>query len=329
MSPLRRIVAFIGFVMLLISFMFLFESLWPAQRTVEVQPLTPGDLSLPAPQSAVPGALLTMLLVPPRRRARLALALLIVIALAVACAGAPPPQSAEPTFEAVEATSAPGAPSEPEPTQPPAVTATAISPSSTLAPAVMPQPPESRAVEIDYPLTLRVGDSEVIRLALVIADDGTYLTPTAESGGRVARGAPAEIPNLYNTHTITATARLDSVGLTIDRPGDWEQPLLPGDNVVWRWTIAADEAGRQKANVIIRLRFIPKEGGDIRERELWARTLTIESTTVFGLPGPLATAFGAVGSVLGTVLGFPFADKLYAWLWSKIKRMLVGGKTSE
>ncbi|HLB49169.1 MAG TPA: hypothetical protein VJL59_19330 [Anaerolineales bacterium] len=303
MSPLRRIVSFIGIVMLLISLMFLAGSLWPAQRSMDRQPLSPDNLALPTPQSAVPGLLLGMIVLPPMRlKNRNGFALLMIAALLVACGGAATLAPTE--FPAATA-------SEPLPTL--------ESTAAVVQPTPIPRPPESRAVELDYPFTLRLGDSDVIRLALVVAEDG-YVTPTAESGGHVSTGEPVQIPNLYDTHTVTAIARLDSAGLTIDRPGDWEQPLLPGENVVWRWAIAAEQAGRQRANIIIRLRFIPKDGGDIRERELWARTLTIETTTVFGLRGPVATGFGAIGSVLGAVLGFPFADKFYSWLWGRIRR---------
>jgi len=197
----------------------------------------------------------------------------------------------------------------PEAPPPPPITVTEPAPRS----------PESRAVELDYPLTLRIGDSDVIRLALVIAPDGSYLTPTAEGGGHTATGEPVKIPNLYDTHTLTAIARLDSVGLNIDRIGDWEQPLLPGENVAWRWTISVNEPGRQKANLIIHLRFIPKAGGDTLQKELWARTLTIQATDVFGLPAIAAKGIGIFGTILGSILSFPFAEKFYGWAWSKVR----------
>ncbi len=187
-------------------------------------------------------------------------------------------------------------------------------------PTAMPRPPESHAVEVEYPIKLRVGDSDVVRLALVVSTDGAYLTPTAERGSAAVIGEPVKIPNLYDTHTLTAIARFDSVGLSVDRTGDWEQPVLLGENVTWRWTVAADEAGRQRANLIIYLRFVPKSNGEILEKELWARTLTIETTTVFGLSGPVAQAFGTVGGLVGFVLGFPFADDVLLWLWKKITK---------
>ena len=314
MSPLRRLLALVGLILLIASLILLAASFWPSERNVDDQPLAPEDLALPASQ-IVPAIFFLTVAGGGGGGGRrwlwgagcvgLAVCLLVVIAVGflslftLQSGSAPPAEGgvAEPTFEPLPTFA-------PAPEQPP-----------TLAP----RPPESRAVELDYPLTLRVGDSDVIRLALVVAPDGSYLTPTAESEGHTTTGEPVEIPNLYDTHTLVAVARLDSVGLNIDRPGDWEQPLLPGENVTWRWTISAEEPGRQRANLIIHLRFIPKAGGDMPQKELWARTLTLQATDVFGLPPVVAKGLGVFGSVIGAVLSFPFAEKFYGWLWGKIR----------
>lgn len=310
MSPLRRLLAALGLILLIASLVLLAASLWPAERSIDNQRISPEDLALPASQ-IVPAIFFLAVAGDGGGGSRrwlwgagcagLALCLLVVIAagflsLFTLRSASPSPAEgvAEPTFEAL--------------------------PTFAPAPTPAPRPPEARAVELDYPLTLRVGDSDVIRLALVVAPDGAYLTPTAESEGHTTTGEPVEIPNLYDTHTVTAIARLDAVGLNIDRVGDWEQPLLPGENVTWRWTISAAEPGRQRANLIIHLRFIPKAGGDLSQKELWARTLTLQATDVFGLPPVVAKGLGVFGSVIGAVLSFPFAEKFYGWLWGKIRQ---------
>ncbi len=318
MSPLRRTLSIVGLIILAASLVVLALSLWPTERKSDRQTLPSDDLSLPTPESPLPILFMGAVLSPqrsrrPQRRKIGALIMIAAILLAACGGGAPTASPTEidttvepvPTF-VVELTR--------EPTNLPQ---TATAPPAFI-PTSMPRPPESRAVEVEYPVKLRVGDSDVVRLALVVSTDGTYLTPTAESGGAAVIGEPVKIPNLYDTHTLTAVARFDSVGLSIDRAGDWEQPVLPGENVTWRWTIAADDPGRQRANLIIYLHFVPKSDGEILEKELWARTLTIETTTVFGLSGPAAQAFGAVGGIVGFVLGFPFADNVLLWLWKKI-----------
>jgi hypothetical protein len=233
----------------------------------------------------------------------LALAFLLA---ACAPAAAPPPESA-----GGAAPNATPAPSEPEPGD-------AATAEVTAAPTPAPAIAEARAVELEWPVAVRLGNSDLIRLALVTREDG-YLTPTAEVAGSQTSGTPVEIPNLYDTHTVTALARLDAAGFEIDRPGDWGQELLPGEPLRWQWTVRAEEAGRHVAVITLRLRFEPKAGGQGREREIYNRALTIDANTVLGLSGPAAQVLGGVGSAVGAVLGFPFLDKIVAALWGRLR----------
>lgn len=325
MSPLRRTLSIIGLIILASSLVVLALSLWPTERNTDRQTLPSDDLSLPTPQSSLPLFFMGAVLSPPSsRRAQKRKWILVAVTaglLLTACGGGA--TTASPTEIGTSVATGEPIPTfvvEPTrvPTNVPQQTATAL---PMISPNPLPRPPESRAVELDYPLEIAVGSSDVIRLALVVTSAGTYLTPTAQSGNSVAIGEPVKIPNLYDTHTLIAVARLDAVGLKIDRAGDWEQPLLPGENAIWRWTVAADpsQTGRQRANLIIHLRFVPKAGGEISERELWARTIAIQTKTVLGLTSSTAAVLGVAGSVVGTLLGFPFADKFYSWLWNRIK----------
>lgn len=176
---------------------------------------------------------------------------------------------------------------------------------------------EARFVEIEWPASIRVGDSDFIRLALVPGPEGT-LMPTAEVAGHQTGGEPIKIPNLYDTHNVLALAELSGVGFGIDRPGEIGQPLLPGERVQWQWTIAPKTAGSQVVTLTLKLRFVPKAGGETVERSVWARLLTLESRAVLGLSGRAADLLGVAGTVSGSLLGFPFADRLYGRLLRRI-----------
>ncbi len=240
---------------------------------------------------------------------RLAVCLTLALA-AVACGAGAPPQASENEFTSVPG----GLPTQgARPTQDGPERPGSVNGEPTPAPAIT----EARAVEVEWPVTVRAGNSDLIRLSLVARDDG-YLTPTAEFEGSETSATPIEIPNLYDTHTVRAIARLDSVGLTIDRPGDWEQTLQAGQPLRWQWTVRAPEAGRQIATLTLRLRFEPRAGGAALEQEIYNRALTVESQTVFGFPGPVAQWAGGLGSVVGAVLGFPFVDKIIEVVWSRL-----------
>ena len=72
--------------------------------------------------------------------------------------------------------------------------------------ALSPAIPERRRVSLEFPPAIRAGDSDVIRLTLEMDDLGG-ITPTAEVEGNVITGKTVEIPNLYETHNVTAEAR--------------------------------------------------------------------------------------------------------------------------
>ncbi len=230
----------------------------------------------------------------------------LLLAQAACAAAATPPDSG--AFEATEAPAVSHSPTEgAAPTQGPAAT----------GPPPAPAIPEERFIEIEWPAAIRVGDSDFVSLALVPGEAG-QLTPTAQVAGHQTQGEPIEIPNLYDTHNVLAIAELSGVGFRIDRPGEVAQALLPGEPVQWQWTIAPVSAGKQVATVGLKLRFVPKAGGEASERAIWARPLSIEGRTVLGLSGGAADVLGVLGTVSGGVLGFPFADKFYAWIWRRL-----------
>ncbi|MBI3360998.1 MAG: hypothetical protein HY023_07795 [Chloroflexi bacterium] len=189
---------------------------------------------------------------------------------------------------------------------------------ATAAPAIT----EERFVEIEWPPAIRVGDSDFIRLSLVPDAEGS-LTPTAETAGHQTQGEPITIPNLYDTHNVLAVAELSGVGFEIDRPGEISQTLLPAERVQWQWIIAPKTAGSHTLTLALKLQFVPKAGGPTSERSVWARLLKVEGRTVLGLSGRMADLLGVVGTISGGLLGFPFADRVYAWLWRRLfpKRM--------
>jgi len=185
------------------------------------------------------------------------------------------------------------------------------------APDATPQPAllERRFLLLDWPKTIREKDSELLMLTIAMDEEG-QATPTVEAIGGPKNGTPVDIPNIYDTHTILAIARLDMAGVEAYRE-DIREPLLPGKPVVFRWSIRPGEAGVYRGVVWLRLELIPKAGGAIDEMVLMARPIEIQAVTVFGLPGNLARIFGGIGLVASTLLGFPFLQR---WIEERLKR---------
>jgi len=246
------------------------------------------------------------------------LAGLVLFGVSLACglsAGAP---ALNPTaFPVVEATQPAPAPTSFQIVIQP--TATTEQPS---APLIVGPPPailESRRLTLEYPPKIRMGDSDVIRLTLEIDTLGN-LTPTAEVQGNTVAGQVVQIPNLYDTHTVIAEARLDMAGPQI-RPTDLiSEPLMPGQSATFYWSIRPTEAGIFRGTAWFYLRFVDKVSGAESRKTVSAQPVQIEATSFFGLNGNVARTAGGVGSALGAILGIPFIDDVVKWLVQRIRR---------
>jgi hypothetical protein len=185
-----------------------------------------------------------------------------------------------------------------------------------------PQPaiPESRRLTLEFPPVIRTGDSARIRLQLEVNAQGN-VTPTAVVEGNVVKGEVVQIPNLYETHNVIAEANLDMAGVQVQPSGIISEPLSPGQSVTFYWSVRPTESGKYEGTVWLHLRFVPKDGGEESRIPVSAQFVEIESKSFLGfLNGGTARGIGAVGSILGSVLGFPFADDFLKWLWGKIRR---------
>jgi len=188
-----------------------------------------------------------------------------------------------------------------------------------------PQPaiPESRRLTLEFPPVMRTGDSARIRLQLEVDDRGN-ITPTAVVEGNVVTGEVIEIPNLYETHLVVAEARLDMAGMEVQPPGMISEPLTPGKSVTFYWSVRPEDSGRYEGAAWLHLRFIPITAVDGEQESRIAvsvQFLEIEAKSLLGfLNGGTARGVGALGSLIGSVLGFPFVDDFAKWVWGKFRR---------
>lgn len=185
-----------------------------------------------------------------------------------------------------------------------------------------PQPaiPESRRLTLEFPPVMRTGDSVRIRMQLEVDDQGN-ITPTAIVEGNVVTGEVVTIPNLYETHNVIAEARLDMAGMEVQPPGVISESLLPGQTVTFFWSVRPEDSGRYEGMAWLHLRAVPKGGGEETRIPVSVQFLEIEAKSFLGfLSGGTARGIGALGSLIGSILGFPFVDDFAKWLWGRLRR---------
>jgi hypothetical protein len=184
-----------------------------------------------------------------------------------------------------------------------------------------PQPalPERRRLTLEFPPRIRAGDSDVVRLTLEVDNLGN-LTPTAQIGGNTVTGEVIEIPNLYETHHVIAEARFDIAGLEV-RPTELiSEPLTQGTSATFYWSIRPPDTGVYRGTIWLYLRFVDKRSGEESRKPISAQIVEIEAVDLFGLSANLARTTGVIGSVVGTVIGFPFLEDLIKFFFRKRSR---------
>ncbi len=234
---------------------------------------------------------------------------LIVLFGCGAPAGTPASSATEAPSGATEEVIQPTESSSSEPTAPPEPT--------RLAP--QPAMPERRRLTLEFPPTIRAGDSDVVRLTLEVDDLGN-ITPTAEVGGNVVTGEVIEIPNLYETHHVVAEARFDIAGMEV-RPMELvSAPMSQGTSTTFYWSIRPQEVGVYRGTIWLYLRFVDKSSGEESRKTVSAQLVEIEAVNMLGLSGQFARTTGILGSIVGTVIGFPFLEDIIRFLLKGRKR---------
>ena len=180
--------------------------------------------------------------------------------------------------------------------------------------------PESRRLTLEFPAKMRAGvEGDIVRLTLEVDDLGN-ITPTAQIDGNIVVGETIEIPDLYETHNVTAEAQLDLAGMEV-RPSEAVfEPLTRGRSVTFFWSIRPQEVGIYRGTVWLHLNFTEKSTGEKSRIALSAQIVEIEAVDFFGLSVNLARTSGVIGSVIGGVVGFPFLEDVIKFLFRRRRK---------
>ena len=237
----------------------------------------------------------------PRNNFPLLVAIVALLLGTLACAGSAAPTSSE---------------------QPGAAQPTALLPvvnPTEIPETAQPAMPERRYLTLEFPPKIRTGDSDVVRLTLEVDDKGN-IVPTAEIQGNVVKGQVIEIPNLYETHHVIAEAHFDVAGMEVRPPELISEPLTQGTSATFYWSIRPTEVGKYRGTIWLYLRFVDESTGEESRNTVSAQIVDIEAVNFLGLSANLARSTGVVGSVVGTIIGFPFLEDILKFLLGKLSK---------
>lgn len=176
---------------------------------------------------------------------------------------------------------------------------------------------ETRRLTLEFPSKMRAGvEGDVVRLTLEVDDLGN-ITPTAQIEGNVVTGETIQIPDMYDTHNVTAEARLDLAGMDVTPPESIFEPLKRGQSATFYWSIRPQETGVYRGTVWLHLNFEDRSTGESSRIAVSAQIIEIEAVDFFGLSVNVARTSGVVGSIVGGVVGFPFLEDILKFVFKR------------
>jgi hypothetical protein len=170
---------------------------------------------------------------------------------------------------------------------------------------------ESRVLTLDYPQSIRVGESDKIQLVFDV--DRLGLLPTVIStGSQQPKSETNELQDLFDEYNVMAEARLEMPGMDI-RPREMiSETLLQGQKVTFYWSLLPEKAGQFTGTVWFYLRYIPKVKGEEIRIALFAQPLQIDALSFFGLKINALRLLSLLGLLISFLIGYPY-------LFSKVK----------
>jgi hypothetical protein len=156
---------------------------------------------------------------------------------------------------------------------------------------------EPRIVELEFPERMRLGDSDIIRVALVPERDGYVVITEIDGSITQTQTVIVRRPKGYR---VSAVGLLTGVNFEIDQPERVADVAL-GERVDFRWTISARQAGAQRLSLDLKLRWTPVDLAKTQpdDSALYGRSLPIQVDSVFGMSGAQASQAGVAGLALG------------------------------
>ncbi len=159
-------------------------------------------------------------------------------------------------------------------------------------------------VELEWPASLRLGESDLVRLSIVPFQGGYVVK--AEFPEHDVQSTPVTVTRQAG-YTLSGVARLDGVGFEISPPGDQVQPLPVDQTVTWRWTLQPRAAGQQRLSILLNLVWTPENAalGTARLVQAYSRGMDVQVVSFLGLSQPqaLAAGFFSLLAGLGLSLG--------------------------
>ncbi len=123
--------------------------------------------------------------------------------------------------------------------------------------------------------------------------------------------------NRAETYQTVAEARLELDKMEYRPTGVISEALLPGKSARFSWSVRSSDEGIYPGTIWLHVQYIPRNGGEELRKVISAQTIEIRADEFLGLSGNSARILGAIGLVLGAMIGLDIFSLIPKWLSSK------------
>ena len=162
---------------------------------------------------------------------------------------------------------------------------------------------ETRIIELEWPDRIHLGDSDVIRLAIIPSESGYTLTTEFPDHQTLSQDVPVVRPSGYDLFVV---ARLEGVKFDIAPSGEQAYHLPEGEPVTWHWSLTPKQPGNHRLTITLSIRWVPLDQNQsgIREAVAYSKGLDVSVPSVLGLTRGQAMTTGLFGAIIGSVFSY-------------------------
>jgi hypothetical protein len=149
---------------------------------------------------------------------------------------------------------------------------------------------ENRRVRLEWPTSMRIGEDEVILLNFEdVSED------------RPSTNQQTGLVDAYTSYSVMAEANFEVAGMRFEPADVTRVSMPPGQPVIVKWKIVADDEGSYYGVVWLSLRFLPLDGSTPIQAPIYVKDIRTQGTSFLGMNGSLARIVGWVGVLVSLV----------------------------
>ncbi len=149
---------------------------------------------------------------------------------------------------------------------------------------------ENRRVRLEWPASLRIGEDGIILLNFEVVN-----------GDSPSSNPPTSLVDVYTNYSVMAEANFEIAGMRFEPAEVTRVSMPPGQAVVVKWKIIADDEGSYHGVVWLSLRFLPLDGSTPIQVPVYVKDIQMKGTSFFGMDATLARLVGGVGMLASLV----------------------------